>query len=403
MTINLFRNVHPGVKLITLATAIRWTSWALVTPILPLFLFSFTETFGGTGIFNSVYNVIFILSLPIIGHIANRISAKYLILTGLLIYPLISVSYYLAGVLGVVWFAVLAKALNGFNYALDSTGRFTYFRRHMPQNSGKAFGYFETVTSIWYVAAVLVGYFIIDRIPINYLFLLIIPTVVIAFAIVFAVSKDKKDATGKNWAKYVSLKSFTSAIKEFRLWGVKLKKMALISFASSLVFTITDFFMPLKIYFQEDNLHSVLLFAGISSLPGIFGFKISKFVEESGSKVLYRALTIAAIALLMFVFTENFLIQLILIFIINLCAVAVSIFIDNRSTLLGDKRRYGTISSLFSEIGACSGILGPILFGFLIDFTSMNATIAVGAAMLFVISLLSSQGILLNVFRKTRE
>jgi len=399
----LFKDVHPGVKLITLATSIRWTSWAIIDPILPIFLYTLVQSYGGTGIFRSTYNLIFILCLPIVGHIANRVSAKYIIIAGLCFYPFISLSYYAAGVWGLAIFAILAKALNAIGYSLDDTGRCAYFRRHMPKNGGKAFGYFETVTSIWYILSIVIAYFIIDKIEFKDTFIWIIPTVLMAILIILKIPKDSADATGKKWKQYINFRSYKRAIKEFRLWSIKLKKIALVSFFSSLVFTITDFFMPLMIFFQEENLKNVVLFAGVASIPGLFGFKISKMVEKSGNNLMYRSLSLAALALFMFIFTNNFIIQLLLIFIINTCAIAVSISIDNRSTLLGDKKRYGTISSLFSELGALSGIIGPIVFGFLTDFTSMNVTIIVGALILYLTSLFSSRGLLLNTFRKTKE
>ena len=399
----IFRGIHPGVKLVTLATSIRWTAWAVIDPILPIFLYSLVGSYGETGIFRSAYNLIFILCLPIVGHIANRVSAKYIILIGLLSYPFISLSYYFAGVFGLASFAILAKAINAIGYSLDDTGRCAYLRRHMPKNGGRAFGYFETITNIWYVLSIALAYFIIDKIDYKDTFLWIIPTVLTAILIITKIPKDPADATGKKLLHHISLRSYKRAIKEFRLWGIKLKKIALISFFSSLVFTVTDFFMPLMIFFQENNLRNVILFAGIASIPGLFGFRISTIVEKHGNRVMYRSLSLAALSLFMFVFTNNFIVQLFLIFIINICAIAVSISIDNRSTLLGDTKRYGTISSLFSELGALSGILGPLLFGFLIDFTSLNITIAVGAVMLYLTSLFSSEGLILNMFRKTKE
>lgn len=395
--------MHKGVKLISLATSIRWTSWSLIDPIMPVFLYSFGDSFIGAGSLKAAYSIIFVLTLPIAGLLANKVSAKYLILFALCIYPFISISYYLGAVLGVVWFVLIARVLNAFNYAFDSTGRATYFRRHMKNNSGKAFGYFESITSAWHLVPVAAGVFIADYVPIEYLFLSIIPTVFIAIFIIWKIPKDKADIKNTNWKKHVNFKAFGSSIREFRLWSIKLKSIAIISFLSAFAFTITDFFIPLKVYFQEGSLKHVFLLAGVMAIPGLFGYKIAQFIEKSKSKILFRSLFVAALAMAGLAFSENYVLQLFLIFIINVCAIAVSIFIDNESTLLGDNKKYGTISSLFAEIGAFSGILGPLIFGALTDFAGMNTTIIVGAFILFAIALFSSSGTLLNLVRKTRE
>src|SRR3989344_2171452 len=89
-----------GIKLITLATTIRWIGWGFVEGFLPVFLFSFADSYAETGAFQSIYELVFVLAVPFVGMIADKISSKTILVIGLLIYPFIGFSYYWAGVTG---------------------------------------------------------------------------------------------------------------------------------------------------------------------------------------------------------------------------------------------------------------------------------------------------------------
>jgi MFS family permease len=153
-----FPEVPKGIKLVTWATSLRWFGWGFVETLVPIFLFSFNHNYADTGILRSIYGIVFILILPFVAWLANRVSSKYLLIAALLMYPFISLSYFFAGGFGLVALIVLARALNGAAYALDSVGRDTYIRSHTNDtNIARSFGYFDTLTNFWWLIAVAIS------------------------------------------------------------------------------------------------------------------------------------------------------------------------------------------------------------------------------------------------------
>jgi len=98
-----------GVKQIALARTIRWIGWGFGESLIPLFIFYFSRSFAEAGLFKSIYDIATLLTLPIIGAWADRTPAKSLIVVALLLYPLVGLSYFLAGVFGAAIFIVLAR------------------------------------------------------------------------------------------------------------------------------------------------------------------------------------------------------------------------------------------------------------------------------------------------------
>src|ERR1700723_548483 len=120
-----------GVRVITIATAVRWFGWGLAESLIPVFIFSFAHTYATTGLIGSAYDFAFIIALPIVGVAADELPATSLVALSLAIYPLVGLAYLMAGVFGLVAFVVIARIVNGVTYALDCVGRETYIRRHV--------------------------------------------------------------------------------------------------------------------------------------------------------------------------------------------------------------------------------------------------------------------------------
>ena len=139
-----------GVRVLTFATSIRWIGWGFAESLIPIFLFSFGHSHANAGILKSFYDIAFIIALPLIGVLADRMRGTTLILIGLGLYVFVGTGYLLAGITGLVIFIVIARFFNGIGYAFDSVGRETYFRRHTPKEKlATVFGYFDSFASFW--------------------------------------------------------------------------------------------------------------------------------------------------------------------------------------------------------------------------------------------------------------
>ena len=173
-----------GVRVLTWATSIRWIGWGFGESLIPIFLFKFAKSYAETGLLRSAYDIAFIIMLPIVGILADRMRATTIILIGLLMYIFVGTGYWLAGISGMVIFIVAARFFNGIGYAMDAVGRETYFRRHVAsKNLATAFGYFDTVADFWWIAASLFGIILVKFLSIGTMLLLITPAVIVAIAI----------------------------------------------------------------------------------------------------------------------------------------------------------------------------------------------------------------------------
>ena len=379
-----------GVNLISWATAIRWSGWGFVDALIPIFLFSFVGTYAKAGLLKSVFDIVFLLALPLVGYIANKVPNKYIILVGLLIYPFIGLSYFFAGALGMILFIIIARVLNGVSLALDSVGRITYIRKHTPrEHIATAFGYFETLTGFWWILAVFASLILIRFFAIHELFLAIIPTTLIAFLIILKIPKDKKDNNQNHWKKYLSLKSYGKLIKEIRLWSRNLKQLAVISFFSGFIFIFPIFFLPIYIYSQGGSLQQVILLVAISAIPRLFGSPLGILADKIGKKVIPFSFFIITILLVWLSLTDIYTFQHIIILFLSLFGLMIRLSSGSETTLAGDPTHYGSLTSAFTEIGQMSAIIGPIAVGFSMDSIGIKITILILAFIALGLTLFS--------------
>ena len=89
-----------------------------------------------------------------------QISSKTLLIIGLLIYPFIGISYYLAGATGLILFVIFARGINGLSYCLDTIGNNTYIRRMTPKGVvASSFGYMASTANFFWAVSAIAGAF----------------------------------------------------------------------------------------------------------------------------------------------------------------------------------------------------------------------------------------------------
>ena len=79
-----FAEIPAGVKWVALARAVRWFGWGFGETLLPVFILTFSTSLTEAGLINSAYDLIFLISLPFVGFLADAISSKTLLIIGLL-------------------------------------------------------------------------------------------------------------------------------------------------------------------------------------------------------------------------------------------------------------------------------------------------------------------------------
>jgi MFS family permease len=383
-------SIPKDVKLLSVATTVRWIGWGFVEALIPVFIFSFAGSYAETGALRSIYEATFLLVLPFAGAWADRTSSRTLLITALLIYPVISLSYFSAGVTGIVMFIVLARGLNGIAYALDAVGRITYFRRHTPRNLiSSAFGYFETLTNSWWIVAVLSSLILVRVLPIHWIFLAIIPTAFAALPLVLKLKKETPDSLRDGMKKFFKGNVYKDMWREVKGWNTGLRSFGVFSFFLGLFTTVSTFFIPIYVYSEGGSLQRVILITAALAAPAVLGAPLGRVADRLKRPAIFISLGAVVLLFVALVFAQNYWLQLLIAMGVGAALELAQLTCDGMATcLVGQSSRFGRMSGAFQGIGTAGEMVGPIVLGLLID--------QAGASVAFVT--LASTALLLLAF-----
>ena len=382
------RSLPEGVRMFAWVRAIRWIGWGLGESLLPVFILMFSKTFAEMGLFSATVDIASLLSLPLIGTWADRLPAKRLVAWSLLIYPLVGLSYFLAGAVGLAIFVVLARVVNGFAWELENIGIATYYRRSTPsQKMAFAFGYLDTWSHVAWIGASLVGIVLILFLPIHYLLLGIAPFALIAYLLLRKVPEDKVTATVSKPPSFWT--SYGQTLVEWRTWNTRLWLLSLLIIFGSLINALMYFFVPIDAYLAGANLPMIILITILGALPALFGSKLGRLTDPRDKNWMISlglgATAVVSTGLALFPQYGFKLLAVILMgIILELFYVAESSLI----TTLGPAETYGRRGGAFESINVLGDMVAPIIIGVALDmmgFANLSYVIAFLAVILTVV------------------
>ncbi|NCN87191.1 MFS transporter [archaeon] len=357
------RETDSGIKLLTKITSIRWFGWGLGETFIPIFILLFSANFFETGLLTSIYYVMFFLFIPISGYLADKIKIKYILILGLSIYIFIGVGYFLAGFTGMIIFLILARMLNGISYSLDQVGRETYFVRHVSKkNESESFGRFDKITTFWWVLAVLVGILLINYVDIHWLLLAVTPTSIIALFLTLKL-KEKPVKKTKQKIKNPYVKIF----REVKNFNSNLKNLSVMVFFFSMMSSIVYYFAPAVSYFRGESMINSVILVLAYSFPSLFGEKLGKFADKIKVKGYYLSLISLIFVLIILAFSPNYYLLLFSMFFAGMTFELTSLTNKGFMARNSAYNKVGEVDSVLNGIGSLGSIIGPIVFGFLLD------------------------------------
>ncbi len=355
-----------GISLLTLSTSVRFFGWGLGEVFVPVFLLMFSTNFLETGLLASVYSVMFLVSIPIAGHLADNIKIKKMILVGMAMYAFIGLGYFLAGLTGAIIFIILARGLNGIAYSLDQVGREFYFIRHSHKNDiSRTFGKFDVITIFWWMIAVIIGLLLVKfmSVPIYWLLFFVIPSSIVSFFIVLKLNEKEK----KFRQKVTILKAYSSLFKDMRKFDIGLKILLLLTFVMGILSSIIYFFVPISAYINGGSLINSGILALVFTIPVLFGKFLGKIADKKRGRIYPVGFFFLVLVLVSLIFATNYLLLSILMFVASTIFELVSL--ANRGVLarFADRAHLGEIDGSLNGIAALGTIVGPPMFGFLLD------------------------------------
>lgn len=380
-------DIPPGVRALTRATAIRWIGWGFAESLIPVFLFSFGKTYATTGLLASAYDIAFLLFLPVAGVAADRFRLSGLVIVGLFLYFFIGSSYFLAGFLGLVVFAVIARFINGIAYSLDALGRETYTRRFTPKEKlATVFGYVDTVTNFWWIAAAIAGIFLVKYFSIHFLLFLIVPTSLIALWIVwrFRVSeRGKKQPLSLSGEKIGN--AWKVVFQELTGWQWKLRILAMFNFFVALVSAAVGFFLPIESYVESGDLGRSILISVLFTLPMLFGWVLGKLFDNKGISLYFYGFIFLGLLLACLGFSNGFFLKLAIAFGIGVILELLSVGSNELITACANPEHFGRVGSVMRSVADIGSLSGPLLVGVLIDWQGPHIPFFVLAGIMFLL------------------
>lgn len=317
--------------------------------------------------------IVSLISLPIIGIWADRLPARTLVLWALILYPLVGISYFLAGVFGAAVFVVLARAMNGFTWSLENVGIETYYRRAVHHSKiAASLGFLDTWSNAAWIGAAAAGMLLVSFIPVHYLLLGISPFALIAYLVATRAQKDSGHALPEG-KKRRFIHSYRGTLTEWRSWDSRLRLLSALVLFSSIINAIIDFFLPIDAYLAGANLPMVVLLAIFAAVPSLFGYRLGRLVDAR-SKFGLISLGLATVALVMsgIVIFPQFAFKLAAVFIMGIVLELFSMVKGSLVTTLGPAATYGVRGSAFESIITFGDLTAPLIIGIAIDMLGFS-------------------------------
>ena len=365
-------NLSQTSKDITTATSIRWFGWGFVELLIPLFIFSIAGNYGETGLLTAVFSAIFLLSLPIVGELADRTSLRVLFLVALVLYIVIGGSYFLAAVFGGILFLFIAKAINGVSWAIDSVTRETAFLRY-EKDTGRAFAFFESIASFWWLIAVLISIFIAPVVDIKWLFLGIVLADIVALPFVMRLP-HMREKVSTTFPSIVTIFKNTFNFSVFHHFNkVDRFPVIFVAILANLVFVLPTTFLAIFSYVSSNDIRTAIVIGGLSAIPAMMSVFIGTSSDTRPRRSMVVGLSLLVGTLILFSFADSFVLQMA---VALLAGVAIQIMY--LATMVLVKRsvaseHLGATSSALNLVSALSEMIGVVIIGFLIDIMNPKA------------------------------
>ncbi|MEK7570180.1 MAG: MFS transporter [Patescibacteria group bacterium] len=373
-----------SIKRIAWMRTVRWLGWGFGEALIPLFIFRFSQSYAEAGAFRAAYDIALLLALPVIGRLADRIPAKSLILFALALYPLVGISYFLAGAFGIGVFIIFARVINGVTWGVEDMAVDTYYRRvAQRRNLGSSFGYIDTWSNFGWIVAAFLGMLLVPYVSIHYLLLIVTPTSLIALWIALRIPRDSVARPKK--FRFAFFASYKKLWDEWRSWDRHLWLLCILVLFTGLIEALMWFFIPIDAYVEGAAPALVVLLTITATIPSLFGYALGKIADhENKHRLVAFGLAIVAVVVLGLAAFPSYAFKLAASFFLGILLEQFSVIQRSLVTTLGSASLYGQRGGAFASVATIGGLIGPLVLGFALDgfgFSGLTIGIA-GAALL---------------------
>jgi predicted MFS family arabinose efflux permease len=369
------------VRLISVATAIRWIGWGMAEPLIPVFLFSLMGGYGKSGLADVVGQAVFMLVLPAAGMLADRISLKRFLIVGLVLFCFDGL-WSLAAATGLTILAVLANAIDGLAVASDVVGRATYIRRNsLPGQVGTVMGLQNGLVNAGFIGGALIAMIAVHFVKLSWIFFGILPTNLIALYLVSRIG-------GEGGSRTTACHRSGGSAQETRFWkdvlvrDTSLHLLAVLALFFNAISGLTTVLLPIYAYRHGASLDAVIVLGIVGVIPEMFGAFLGPVADQYGDRLITFALLASAACFSSFAVGVTSVVLTATVLILRTILVAAGLVIEACTTNRAEVTEYGRLSATVEGLKDIGKLVGIVALGFGIDYfgsTPVFIFMAVGA------------------------
>lgn len=277
-----------------------------------------------------------------------------MITLSLLLYPLLSIAYFLAGMRQVALCIVLARLINGVAYSLYAVGEKTIARIYASHTVSSNIGFMESLGNMLWIAGALIGVVWVKTagISIHSILLLIAPTSLLALFYIrkLPAQKISPDKTHKSYHYQDIRNNIICLPKKLRMYGYI---YTVRSAFSSLLWLI----IPLYIYLDTNDIYLVVISGVLMSIPSLFSYQVGKIADRQSASSIWRSFLLIGVLFLSFIMIPWYAGKLCVLFILAMLFVFMSLMLDNLSNRFVPPQHCGRAEATFEVFAACGSIV----------------------------------------------
>jgi predicted MFS family arabinose efflux permease len=370
---NLSRDLPLKFWIVTLVAFINSVSFTIIIPL----LYPYAKQFGlsdfEASLLTTAYAISQFFGTPILGRLSDRFGRKPLLILSLVGTV---VANLIASITSTAWLLYTARILDGLTGGNTSIARAVISDTTTPQQRPKAFGIFDAMFRLGFVAGPTLSYvaqqlptvFGISSLGMSFLVaaaVAIIATVLTVFFLPETMPQSEKQQFRLNWRDFGFVKIAQSATRP------RVGRIFILTFFSGATFTIFTFaFQPFVLnVLNQDAQTLAIIFAVI----GMIGFTTQVFTIEPLRKrfnmldIIFVALMARGIVFLLMPTVSQMMVFFIIIAIFGIVNSFPLPLLNSILSINSKQQEQGEVLGINAAYLSLSNALGPAISGLLVS------------------------------------
>ncbi|HEV7449025.1 MAG TPA: MFS transporter [Candidatus Paceibacterota bacterium] len=383
-------SIPKEIRLISLATSIRWIGWGMAEPLIPVFLFILLGEYGLSGLIGSAGEVVFLLILPLAGILADRIPLKTFLVAGVVIFFFDGL-WSIAALGSLVLLVFIAEIFDGIAVASDVVDRATYIRRYARREVvASVIGWQTTLINVGWMVGACLSWILAPYVSFVWIFFGIVPANLVALYMLARYLPADAPPPARS-SNSISFAHYFDVWRDTLRLHNGLRALAMLTIIFNALSAFAVFLIPIYAYIQGATLREIILLGILAMLPDLFSSPLGKIADRFSASLLPLGLLAAAMTLAALSFVSWYPFLLLIVLGLRVILVLLGLAVENLITKLTSPYHYGRTSAVFEGLKDVGKFIGAIGLGFALDQWGGQAVFIALAAFMVVATLLATR------------